>query len=227
MKRKLPIRDQAATFATSQLKRMRQSKEVWQVDFRALPKSITQTVTHYVGMVVSQPDARLVAESKVAQTPTANDLSALVANAIERPLVGKPHRPARILLRRNPKWTPIISALNEIGIKVESANDLPFVAKAFNDIVSQAEKVRSARKLKPSARQAAVEEIFPSIAKWVQGYGHIEFGDQESFGFTVRALDYGGIVFEDDKPSTLAEAMAALEARLAKWFEEEGVSCLS
>ena len=33
---------------------------------------------------------------------------------------------------------------------------------------------------------------------------HIEIGDQEGFGFTVRALDYGGVVFEDDKPRTLA-----------------------
>jgi hypothetical protein len=43
------------------------------------------------------------------------------------------------------------------------------------------------------------------------GYGHIEIGDQESFGFVVRALDYGGLVFEDDKADTLAEAMAVLE----------------
>jgi hypothetical protein len=39
----------------------------------------------------------------------------------------------------------------------------------------------------------------------------------------VRALDYGGLVFEDDKPDTLAEALAALEKGLAEWFEEQGV----
>jgi hypothetical protein len=43
------------------------------------------------------------------------------------------------------------------------------------------------------------------------GYGHIEIGDQEGFGFSARALDYGGLVFEDNKPATLAEALAALE----------------
>jgi hypothetical protein len=31
------------------------------------------------------------------------------------------------------------------------------------------------------------------------------------------------MVFEDDRPSTLAEAMAALEKGLAKWFDEEGI----
>ena len=44
----------------------------------------------------------------------------------------------------------------------------------------------------------------------MRGYGHIEIGDRESFGFAVRAMDYGGLVFEDDKAETLAEAMAAL-----------------
>jgi len=39
----------------------------------------------------------------------------------------------------------------------------------------------------------------------------------------VRALGYGGLDFEDDTPETLAEAMAVLEARLSKWFKEQGV----
>ena len=77
--------------------------------------------------------------------------------------------------------------------------------------------------VKPTAEQAKVEKLFPAIARWVRGYGHIEIGDQEGFGFVVRALDYGGLVFEDDKPDTLAEAMAALEKGLRRWFEEQGI----
>lgn len=37
----------------------------------------------------------------------------------------------------------------------------------------------------------------------------------ELSGFVARAVDYGGVVFEDDKPTSLAEAMAALEKGLA------------
>jgi hypothetical protein len=55
------------------------------------------------------------------------------------------------------------------------------------------------------------------------GYGHIEIGDQEGFGFIARALDYGGLVLEDDKPTTLAEALAALENGLTKWFKEQEI----
>ena len=65
--------------------------------------------------------------------------------------------------------------------------------------------------------------MFPAIAKYVEGYGHIEIGDQETFGFVARALDQGGLAFEEDKPDTLAEAMAALEEGLAEWFEEQEI----
>ena len=69
--------------------------------------------------------------------------------------------------------------------------------------------------------------MFPAIARYVDGYGYIEIGDQEGFGFVVRAIGYGGMDFEDDRPDTLAEAMAVLEAGLARWFEEQGVEISS
>lgn len=53
----------------------------------------------------------------------------------------------------------------------------------------QLREARRAKIVRPSAEQAAVEKAFPAIAQWVNGYGHIEIGDQEGFGFMVRALD--------------------------------------
>ena len=61
-----------------------------------------------------------------------------------------------------------------------------------------------------------------AVAQWVRD-GHIEIGDQEGFGFVAIALDYGGVVYEDDRPRTLAEAMAALDKGLRKWFEEQAI----
>jgi hypothetical protein len=78
--------------------------------------------------------------------------------------------------------------------------------------------------VRPAAEQARIEKVFPAIARWVRGYGHIELGDQEMFGFVARALDYGWLVFEEGKPDTLAETMAALEKGLAGYFEQEGVA---
>lgn len=101
--------------------------------------------------------------------------------------------------------------------------DETWEAEAFDEFLAHMKEPRSAGKVTPSVEQANVEKTFPAIAKLVQGYGHIEIGDQDSFGFVVRALDYGGLVFEDDKPDTLAEAMATLEKRLAEYFVREGI----
>src|SRR5947209_10388348 len=87
----------------------------------------------------------------------------------------------------------------------------------------------------PSSEAAHVALFFANVA-WNEsvgldpgvvrlrrrGYGHIEIGDQELFGFVARALDYGGLAFEDDRPDTLAEALASLEKGLRKWFKEQG-----
>jgi hypothetical protein len=77
--------------------------------------------------------------------------------------------------------------------------------------------------VKPTVEQKGVEKLFPAIARWVRGYGHIEVGDQEVFGFVARALGSGGLAFEDDRPDTLAESLASLERGLAEYFEREGI----
>lgn len=214
-----------AAFVKSQLKRLRQEDETWEVDFRALPKPVMQTATHYVGMVVTQPDGFYLAGLRVERTPNVNDLATLLAHAMKRPLTEGAHRPTRILFRKNPRWKELFPHLKEIGIEVVVQDDLPKNEEAFNDYLRHLEKSRSAGKTKATTEQASVEKMFPAIALWINGgYGHIEIGDQEGFGFITRALDYGGLVFEDDKPSTLAEAMAALEKALAQWFRDEGIT---
>jgi hypothetical protein len=60
----------------------------------------------------------------------------------------------------------------------------------------------------PSPEQAKVETMFPAVAGYVRGCGHVEIGDQEGFGFVVRAIGHGGLDFE---------------AGLARWFDEQGV----
>ena len=60
----------------------------------------------------------------------------------------------------------------------------------------------------PTAEQAGVEKLFPAVAQWVRD-GHIEVGDQEGFGFVARALDDGGLAFEDGSSNTLAKTSKA------------------
>jgi hypothetical protein len=214
--------DKGAAFVKDRFKRLRQEDETWEADFQALPKPVTQSQTHYRGMVVA-PDGSLLADSHVEGRPTVNDMATLLAHAMRRPLAGKSHRPRRLHVRGHPQWKELFPHLEELGIKVAVHRELAKVQRAYQGYLQQKREGHRRGMVKPTAEQQGVEKLFPAIAQWVRGYGHIEIGDQEMFGFVARALDYGNLAFEDDKPDTLAEALASLERGLAKWFEEQGV----
>ncbi len=210
-----------AAFVKGRLKRLRQEDETWEADFQALSKAITQSQTHYLGMVVA-PDGSFLADSQVEGRPTVNDMAKVLATAMRRPLTGKAHRPQRLHVRGHPQWRELFPHLDELGIKVAVHRELPNVQQAYQGYLRKQREAHRAKMVKPTEEQKKVEELFPAIAQWVRD-GHIEIGDQEGFGFVARALDNGGQVFEDDKPNTLAEAMAVLEKGLKKWFDEQGI----
>ena len=212
-----------SAFDKSRLKRLSQRDETWEADFRVLPRPIGESATEYRGMVVTEEGGSLLSESRVHGRPSVNDLATILANAMRGPLVGKGRRPALVRLRGHHQWRELFPVLKELGVEVSVERELPGIEKAYRDYLRRLRDEHRVGMVKPSPEQAKVEAMFPAIARYVQGYGHIEIGDQESFGFVVRALDYGGMVFEDDRPRTLAEAMAALEEGLRKWFEDQGI----
>jgi hypothetical protein len=214
----------SAAFVKTHLKQLKQENDTWETDFRALPKQKGQTETHYLGLVVALPKGNPLVCRPVKYTPNVNDLADLLADAMRRPMTESAHRPWQILLRGNPRWEELFPHLNQLGIEVSIQNELPKVEEVYEDFLRQMRKATSSPLILYTPSPTDVQEAFPAIAQWVLGYGHIEIGDQEGFGFIVRALDYGGLVFEDDKPSTLAEAMAALEQGLARWFKDEGIN---
>jgi hypothetical protein len=205
-----------AAFVKSRFKRLRQEDDTWEADFRALPKPITQSETLYLGLVVAQPDGSLLADSHVEVRPTVNDLATLLAHAMRRPLNGKSHQPRHIHVRGHHQWRELFPHLAELGIEVAVQKELPQVQEAYEAHLRRLREAHRVGVVKPTDEQAGVEKMFPAIARWVRGFGHVEIGDQEMFGFVVRTLDYGGLVFEDDKPDTLAEAIAALEKGLTE-----------
>jgi hypothetical protein len=209
-------------FEKGRLKRLPQEDKTWEADFQALPKPMIQSQTHYRGLVVG-PDGSLLADSHVRGRPSVNNMATLLANAMRRPQTGVAHRPRRLHVRSHPQWRELFPHLAELGIKVTVHRELPKTQQAYRGYLRQLRQARRTRMVKPTAEQAAVEGLFPAVAKWVRGYGHIDVGDQEMFGFVARALDYGGMVFEDDRPDTLAEALAALEKGLADYYEREGI----
>jgi hypothetical protein len=214
----------SAAFVKTHLKQLKQENDTWEADFRALPKEKGQTETHYLGLVVALPRGNpLVCFPLVEYTPNVNDLADLLADAMRRPMTESAHRPRQILLRGNPRWEELFPHLKQLGIEVSIQNELPNVEEVYEDFLRQMRRARPSPLILYTPSPTDVQKDYPAIAMWVQCYGHIEIGDQEGHGFVVRALDNGGPVFEDDKPRTLAEVMAALEMGLARWFKDEGI----
>jgi len=209
-------------FVKSRLGRLPLGDDIWEADFQALPKPIMQSATHYLGMVVTQSDGSLLADLPIQGRPSVNDLATILAHAMRRPLKGKAHRPRCIHLRGHHQWRELFPVLKELGVEVSVQRELPSIYEAYEDHLRRIREEHREGMIKPTAEQAKVETMFPAIAQYVRGYGYVEIGDQESFGFVVRAIGYGGVDFEDDTPDTLAEAMAVLETGLARWFEEQG-----
>jgi hypothetical protein len=210
-------------FVRSRLERLPKGDDTWETDFQALPNPIMQSEIHYLGMVVTQSGGSLLAEVPIQGRPSVNDLATLLAHAMRRPLDGNARRPHCIRLRGHHQWRELFPVLKELGVEVSVERKLPGIEAAYGDHLRQLREKQKAEMVKPSAEQAKVETMFPAIAQYVRGYGYIEIGDQQSVGFVVRAIGYGGLDFEDDSPDTLAEAMAVLEAGLTGWFEEQGV----
>lgn len=214
-----------AAFVKGRLKRLPQGDEIWEADFQALPKPIDQSVTHYLGMVVSGEDGSLLADLPVHGRPSVNDLATLLSHAMRRPLDGDARRPKIVRLRGHRQWRELFPHLEQIGVGIEVLvrQSLTGIGAAYGEHLLRLREARRVGMIRPTAEQASIDTLFPAISRWVEGYGWIEIGVQELFGFVARALQEGGTQVEDEHTDTLAEAMAGLEKGLARWFEEQGV----
>jgi hypothetical protein len=66
-----------------------------------------------------------------------------------------------------------------------------------------------------SEKPTRFEQMYPNIAEWVNSYGWIEIGDDGQSSSFVRALNEGGLVWEDnDDDATLDEVLEVLDSFL-------------
>lgn len=114
-----------AYFVKSRFRRLPQTDDEWQVDFQPFIPRSKRRKQGWLGIVLSQTDDYLLAEEFLEDPPTVNDIARLLANAMHRPLIDRPHRPKRVLLRDNPTWQEIMPHLRDIRIEVAIRDALP------------------------------------------------------------------------------------------------------
>lgn len=200
-----------AAFVKSRLRRLPQNDDVWEADFGPLDEGGT-----WLGLVVCPPSGAILASDFCENLPTVNDLATLLAHAMRRPALGAASRPCLVRLPDNPAWAELLPHLRELGVEVETVQRLKASQTALREFRQNLRKSRSSK----AAPSDDIEQAYPAVAQWVQEFGWIEIGDRESCGFSVRALDCGGMVFEDTGCRSLAEAMASLESGLAAAMKE-------
>jgi len=196
-------------FVKRNLRRLPPCDEVWEADFLwALgPADGFDTVWH--GFVVTR-EGDILAQDTLEMPPTVNDMASLLARAMQCPYDEMPRRPRTLRIRKRYEWQELLPHLEQLVERVVSTPAIAQWDKVFKEFCRQeAEK-------NPASPPSSIDDLFPALADWVRTSGHIEIGDQDGVGFIVRALDYGGLVFEDKQSTTLAQALSALEAALAE-----------
>jgi hypothetical protein len=100
----------------------------------------------WIGMVAERELGAVTALTDVQfRPPTVNDLAALLAHAMLRSLTDGDHqRPSTIHLRNRPQWQELLPHLQQLGIRVVSADELPRFDLAAAEWMY---KTRRARKL--------------------------------------------------------------------------------
>ena len=209
------------SFVKTHLKQLPQVDETWEVDFRASPKPLGQTETHYLGLVVVLPKGDPLIYMPVEYTSTVNDLADLLADAMRRPLTGSDRRPERLHFRGNLRWEELFHHLKELGIEVTLHDELPELEEVYLDFCRQMRKAGSGPIIMLKPRPTSVDQQFPALSLWVEACGRIEVGRGKESCFVARALDDDGLAFENDEIKTLAEALAALEEGLTERFRDQ------
>ncbi len=215
-KRKL---GKGSSFVKSRLSRLPRTDEVWEADIQPISVRGWDARRHgelWLGMVLTRLEDFHLALLAHQEAPTVNDLAHLLAEAMERPWVMGPRRPARILLRNNPQWRELIPHLGQLKIEVETQEELPLWDDAAAEYVRKLKATLVGRDVPILTVQQELDEAFPVVARWIKALGRIEIGVEEGRGFVVRALAPEGLVFEGRGSRTLDEALIALERGIAR-----------
>ena len=111
----------------------------FEADFFLAPNN-TGRQEIWMGMVITRGfDDVLAMDDVQFPPPTVNNLANLLAHAMLRPLTDRDRqRPRRIHLRDRPQWPGLFAHLQQLGIQVVLADDLPWFDKAALEFLQQA-----------------------------------------------------------------------------------------
>jgi hypothetical protein len=116
--------------------------DVWQADFRQLPKWVRiagEPVRPWVVLVTSRSSDLVLAHQMPEDLPSAALLWDTLVQAMQHPAAGEPHRPAQVQVRHDQRWESLRSPLEEIGVPlvVAEAEALEPLLAVFEELTER------------------------------------------------------------------------------------------
>jgi tetratricopeptide (TPR) repeat protein len=118
-------------------KNLPQEYDVWQADFRPMPKWIRiagEPVRLWVILVTSRSHDLVLAHPLPEEAPSAALLWDTLVQAMQNPAAGEPHRPTELQVRADERWEALRPHLDEIGVGLtvtEELDEMDFVFQSM------------------------------------------------------------------------------------------------
>jgi hypothetical protein len=121
-----------SAFVKRDLRLLPVTEAEFEADFWFDAKSSTKRREVWMGMVLERETGAVLAMNNVDwPPPTVNDLANFLGNAMDRPLTGRDRQRPRIIhLRDRPQWQELQPHLEQLGIQVVLADELPWFDQA-------------------------------------------------------------------------------------------------
>ena len=169
----------SSAFVKRDIRRLPLTEAEFEADFFFDPRFSSKRREVWLGMVIEREfDALLAMENVEWRPPTVNDLATLLARAMLRPPeVEDPQRPSTIYLRDRPQWQELLPHLQQLGMTVVLADDLPKFDEAVIEWMQETkekklpsvDEIKTALRKPFPARKRTRHEAVMTLLEWTDG----------------------------------------------------------
>jgi tetratricopeptide (TPR) repeat protein len=125
---------------TKRLLRLPREETIWQADFRSLPQFVEvagERVRPWMTLVTNRSDDLILAHEISDSEPSWERLWDLLATAMQKPMMGDPHRPQEIQLRSKDLWEKLKPPLDALEIESTWSSELDQLDFVLGELVKQ------------------------------------------------------------------------------------------
>jgi len=126
-----------SAFSEERLLRLPIEVDSWQADYRQFARRIEiagERVRPWMVLVASKSRDLVLAHALTEEPPTPEALWDIVAEAMESPAAGDPHRPTELQVRQGGPWDALGEHFESIGVACEHAEVLDQIDFLFDDL---------------------------------------------------------------------------------------------